>query len=200
MYPLVESMKLKDGLIQNLEYHQSRLNRSMDELFPEIKKINLNSEISIPEIYTSGIFKVRVLYRQTIDQIEIGPYDFRSIQSLKVVYHESIDYHLKYTDRQILQELYAKRSDCDDIIIVKNGFVTDSFAGNLLFLDGIKWFTPTTPLMKGTKRQLLLEQGLIVEKEIREKDIRNYQKVGLINAMIDFEEMPIVTVENVFEG
>jgi 4-amino-4-deoxychorismate lyase len=191
-------MKLKDGLIQNLEYHQSRLNRSMDELFPQVRKIDLIQEISIPENYTSGIFKMRVLYRQTIDQIEVISYEPRSIHSLKVVYHESIDYHLKYTDRQILQELYAQMADCDDIIIVKNGFVTDSFAGNLLFFDGTKWFTPSTPLMKGTKRQLLLEQGLIVEKEIREEDIRNYQKVGLINAMIDFEEMPIVPVESVF--
>ena len=198
MYPLVESMKLKNGLIQNLEYHQSRLNRSMNELFPEAEKIDLISEISIPENCTSGIFKLRVLYCQTIDKIEIEPYQFRSIQSLKVVYHESIDYHLKYTDRETLLELYAQRAGCDDIIIVKKGFVTDSFATNLLFFDGISWFTPSTPLMKGTKRQLLLEQGIIVEKEIRAVDIRNYQKVGLINAMIDFEEMPVVSVENIF--
>lgn len=198
MYPLLESIKVKDGIIHNLNYHQSRLNRSMDELFPTTEKIDLMKSISIPENCNSGIFKVRVLYGPTIDKIEIEPYIFRSIKSLKVVHHESVDYHVKYTDRQILQELFAQRGDCDDIIIVKNGLVTDSFAANLLFFDGEKWVTPTTPLLKGTKRQFLLDEEIIIEKEIRQEDIRNYQKVGLINAMIDINEMPEIPMERIF--
>jgi len=194
MCQLVESLKLKDGVVQNLEYHQSRMNHSMEELFPNAPTINLETSISIPENCASGVFKVRVLYGSSVKEIEIEPYHFRTIQSLKVVHHESVDYHLKYTDRQILQELFARRGDCDDIIIIKNGLVTDSFAANLLFYDGEKWFTPTTPLLKGTKRQLLLDQGIIFETEIREEDIRSYQKVGLINAMIDFEEMSVVNI------
>lgn len=197
MCQLVESLKLKDGVIQNPEYHQTRMNRSMDELFPNAARINLETAISIPENCTSGVFKVRVLYGSSVEKIEIEPYILRIIRSLKVVHHSSVDYHLKYTDRQILQELFARRGDCDDIIIIKNGMVTDSFAANLLFYDGEKWFTPTTPLLKGTKRQLLLDQGIIFETEIREEDIRSYQKVGLINAMIDFEEMPVVAVDRI---
>ena len=199
MYPLVESLKLKDGVIQNLHYHQYRLDRSMEELFTAAENVDLRQVISIPENCKSGVFKVRVLYGQTIDKIEIKPYKYRSIQSLKVVTQESIDYHLKYTDRQILQNLYAQRANCDDIIIVKNGFVTDSFAANLLFFDGKRWFTPESPLLKGTKRQLFLDQGIIFEKEIREVDIKNFQQIGLINAMIDFSEMPVVVVERVFK-
>jgi 4-amino-4-deoxychorismate lyase len=198
MSPLLESLKLKDGIVQNLNYHQERLNRSMEELFPTARKIDLAKEISIPENCKSGIFKIRVLYGQTIEKIEIEPYVFRSIKSLKVVHHESIDYHLKYTDRQILQKLFAQRANYDDIIIVKNGLVTDSFAANLLFLDGEKWLTPASPLLKGTKRQLLIDSGIVSEKEIREADIRSYRKVGLINAMIDFEEMTLISVEQIF--
>jgi len=195
---LVESLKMTDGILRNLEYHQSRVDRSMNELFPDAHKIDLETAISIPENCKSGVFKVRVLYGSFVEKIEIEPYIFRTIQSLKVVHHESIDYHLKFTDRQILQHLFAQRENCDDIIIIKNSFVTDSFAANLLFYDGKKWFTPTTPLLKGTKRQLLIDRGIISEKEIREEDIRLYQKVGLINAMIDFDEMPIVPVERIF--
>jgi len=198
MCQLVESLKLKDGVIQNLEYHQSRMNRSMNELFPDAEKIELVKAITIPENCKSGIYKVRVVYGSGVEKIEIEPYIFRTIKSLKVVRHESIDYHLKYTNRQILQELFAQRENCDDIIIVKDGFATDSFAANLLFFDGKKWFTPTTPLLKGTKRQLLLDQGIISEREIREEDIRSFQKVGLINALIDFDEMPVIPVERIF--
>jgi len=197
MCQLVESIKLKDGVIQNLEYHQMRMNRSMDELFPKGEKINLATVISIPDNFASGIFKVRVLYGNSVQKIEIEPYTFRTIQSLKVVHHESIDYHLKYTDRQILQKLFAQRENYDDIIIVKNGSVTDSFAANLLFFDGETWVTPNSPLLKGTKRQLLIDQGFVFEKKIRVEDIRSYQKIGLINAMIDLEEMPVIAVEKV---
>jgi 4-amino-4-deoxychorismate lyase len=197
MCQLVESLKLKDGVIRNLEYHQSRMNRSMNELFPDAEKIELAKAITIPENCKSGVYKVRVVYGSGVEKIEIEPYIFRTIKSLKVVRHESIDYHLKYTNRQILQELFAQRGNCDDIIIVKNGFVTDSFAANLLFFDGKKWFTPTTTLLKGTKRQLLLDQGIISEREIREEDIRSYQKVGLINAMIDFNEMQVINIDRI---
>ena len=197
MCQLVESIKLKDGVIQNLEYHQMRMNRSMDELFPESPKINLERAITIPENCNSGIFKVRVLYGNSVQKIEIEPYTFRTIQSLKVVHHDSINYHLKYTDRQILQELLAQRENYDDIIIIKNGLVTDSFAANLLFFDGETWVTPNSPLLKGTKRQLLIDQGFVFEKKIRVEDIRSYLKVGLINAMIEFEEMPVIAVEHI---
>jgi 4-amino-4-deoxychorismate lyase len=194
---LVESLKLKDGRIENPGYHQFRMNRAMSEFFPEAEKINLAAEITVPDHCTSGIFKVRVGYGPAVEKIEIEPYIFRTIRSLKVVHHESIDYHVKFTNRQILQELFAQRGDCDDIIIVKNGFVTDSFAANLLFFDGINWYTSTTPLLRGTRRQFLLDRGMISKKEIREEDIRSYQKVGLVNALVGFDEMPVVPVKRV---
>lgn len=194
---LVESLRLKDGRIENLACHQDRMDRAMAELFPEAVKIDLSSEIVVPQECQSGLFKVRVLYGPEVSQIEISPYSFRKIESLKVVHHETIDYHLKYTDRQILQELFAQRGNCDDIIIVKNSYVTDSFAANLLFFDGTTWFTPTTPLLSGTRRHLLLDQGIISEREIREEDIPKYQKVGLINALVGFDKMPVVPVERI---
>ena len=198
MCQLVESLKLKDGILQNLKYHQDRMDSSMAEICPEALKISLIQTISIPESCKSGVFKVRVLYGRTIEKVEIEPYIFRTIRSLKVVHHESIDYHLKYTDRQILQKLFAQRENCDDIMILRNGFVTDSFAANILFFDGENWVTPKTPLLNGTKRQFLLDRGIISEKKIREEDIRSYQKVGLVNAMIDLEDMPIVQVEQIY--
>lgn len=197
MSPLLESIKLKDGRLHNPDYHQRRMNSALGELFPEASEIDLQKSIQIPEPCRTGLFKVRVLYGPAIERIEFEPYQPRVIQSLKVVHHESIDYHLKFTDRQILQQLFAQRGDCDDVIIVKNGWVTDAFAANLLFFDGQKWVTPHLPLLKGTQRQFLLDQGIISETEIREEDISGYTKIGLINAMVDFEEMPVVPVEKI---
>lgn len=197
MSPLVESIKLQNGKLFNLGYHQNRMNGALAELFPEAGAIDLTTVISIPENCRVGLFKVRVLYGPTVEAIEIEPYHFRTIQSLKVVHHESIDYHMKYTNRQILQQLYAQRGNADDIIIIKNGLVTDAFAANLIFFDGQKWLTPNTPLLKGTQRQFLLDQGIISEMEIKESDVPSFQKVGLINAMVGFEDMPVIPVAKI---
>jgi Branched-chain amino acid aminotransferase/4-amino-4-deoxychorismate lyase len=194
---LVESIKLCDGKLFNLEYHQQRLNHAMAERFSEAAPIDLAGAISIPENCSSGLFKVRVLYGPQLEKVEIEPYQFRTIQSLKVVHHKSIDYHLKYTDRQILQQLYAQRGNADDIIIIKNGLITDAFAANLIFFDRAKWVTPNSPLLSGTQRQFLLDQGIISEQTIREEDIYTFSKVGLINAMVSFGDMPVIPLEKI---
>jgi hypothetical protein len=38
---------------------------------------------------------------------------------------------------------------------------------------------------------------MISEKEIREEDISNYTKVGGINAMVGFEEMPVIYTDKI---
>ena len=58
-------------------------------------------------------------------------------------------------------QLIEKRKHADDIIIVKNGLVTDSFYANLAFLKNGIWFTPETPLLLGVQRQFLLSQKTI---------------------------------------
>lgn len=194
---LVESIKLKDGVIQNLEYHQQRLNQSMKELFPLDASVDLDKELSGIQLPGSGIYKIRVVYGPSVEKIEVESYFFRSINNLKLVFCNDVDYHLKFTDRHVLNELYNQRANCDDIIIVKGEAITDSFSANLLFFDGKQWLTPHTPLLKGTKRKWLLENGLIFERPITVNDLTSYQKVGLINAMIDFDEMPIIDINDI---
>lgn len=198
MSPLVESIKLKDGVIYNLNYHQDRLNRSMKEMFPMADVIDLAKELSGMQRPGSGLYKVRVVYGPLVEKIEVEPYTYRIVKSLKVVLYNDIDYHLKYTDRGVLNMLYSQRKGCDDIIIVKNGVVTDSFSSNLLFFDGRQWFTSDSPLLQGTQRQYLLDNGLISECRIAANDLTSFQKVGLINAMTDLDEMPIIDPKDIY--
>ena len=197
MYPLVESIKLKDGIIHNLEYHQQRMHTSQHELFPDANPIELAKELSAIEMNSLGTFKIRVLYGQAIERIEVDPYLLRSVKSLQVVYNDDIDYHLKFADRQSLNDLYSRRGACGDIIIVKDNYVTDSYSANLVFYDGKRWITPHLPLLKGTKRQYLLDHDMISEQEIRTEDIARFHKVGLINAMIDLDEMPVIQIKDI---
>ena len=188
---LLETIKLENGKLANLEYHQQRFDWARQQ-YTEVQPLKLKEIIDIPEHAGKGLFRCRITYGKTIEKIEFIPYQFREIRSLKVVHDDSIDYTYKYADRSHLQKLFDQREDCDDIIIVKNEKVTDSFTGNLLFHDGSKWITPDQPLLKGTQRQYLLDTKQIIEKQLLFKDIFNYRVVGIINVFYTLNNMPVV--------
>ena len=105
-------------------------------------------------------------------------------------------YGYKSTDRSRLNALVAQKGNCDDIIIVKHGLLTDTSFTNLAIFDGKHWVTPRHPLLPGTKRAALLDKGMIQKADITLEDLRNTNKVSLFNAMIDFGEIEIA-IENV---
>ena len=195
---LLETIKLEDGKLANLSFHQLRFDEARRKLFHK-DPISLEHEIAIPEQAKSGLFRCRITYAEKIEKIEFLPYQFREIKLLKLVHDDEINYQYKYADRERLSYLFSLRGECDDIIIIKNGKATDSYTGNLLFADGETWFTPRNPLLKGTQRHRLLESGLIVEKTITEEDIHSYEKVGIINAFYTLETMPVIKPEGILQ-
>ena len=81
-----------------------------------------------------------------------------------------------------------RSSGCDDMSIVRDGFVTDGFSSNLVFESEEGLFTPKTFLLPGTKRQFLIDTGIISERTITGGDIARYAKVRFVNAMTDLED------------
>ncbi|MFV0268328.1 MAG: aminotransferase class IV, partial [Draconibacterium sp.] len=118
-------------------------------------------------------------------------------QCLQVVKNDTIDYAYKYADRENLTELFNQRGDCDDILIVKNNCITDSYTANPVFFDGKEWWTPDTPLLPGTQRARLLSEGQLKVCRITLDDLEKYSKIGLINALQDLENMPLMDVANI---
>lgn len=197
MYQLVETIKCSDGKLENLRYHQSRLNLSRKALFRPCKEINLQDSVAVPEEYRKGLFRCRVIYSRNIEKIEFLPYRARAVTSLKLVEGQYIDYRYKYTDRQNLENLFSRRGTCDDILIVKNGFISDSFVANAVFFDGKKWWTPDTPLLPGTQRARLIHEKKLFVCPVTPGDLHKYQKAGLINAMQDLNDMPEVEISRI---
>ncbi len=194
---LLETIKCRDEKLYNLEFHQARLNVARMKFFPNYEKLKLEDIITIPEEYKSGLFRCRVVYSETIEKIEFIPYESREIKCLKMVEDNNIQYHCKYSDRTHLQQLFEQKGNCDDILIVKNGCITDSFTANTIFFDGEKWWTPDTPLLPGTQRARLLADGKISVCRITKDDMHKYQKIGLINAMLDMDDMPVLEVDKI---
>lgn len=156
------------------------------ELFGEVTIQNLAHQISIPDDAQQGIYKCRVVYGRDIEQVEFVPYQQRAIRTLRRVPCDTIDYSHKYADRSLLNQLFAQRGNCDDVLIIKNGLVTDTSYANIVLYDGQRWVTPAHPLLRGTRRQYLMDIGLIQEAVIEENDLSHYQKFQIINAFHPF--------------
>lgn len=184
---LFETIKLKDGVFFNLKYHSERMNNARELLLNQANALRLKSVLTVPAGCSKGLYKCRVAYDYYIHKIEFIPYKPGEIKTLKIVYADDISYQFKFTDRAQLQKL-KNSAGADDIIIVKNGLVTDTSFSNLIFCDRGKWITPSTPLLKGTKRQELLDRRIISEQEIKPSDLKMFSRIKLINAMRSLED------------
>lgn len=185
MYPFVETIRVESGQPCNLSYHQLRLERTMRRFFPHAPIPSLKDELDKTAWPSGTILKVHVEYNEHgITLVRADEYHIRLIRKLRLVTCDDIDYSFKSTDLSRLELLAKQKGDADEIIIVKNGLLTDTSYSNIALYDGSTWVTPKTPLLKGTMRQALLDEGRLTERDITPADYLQYKKVSLINAMM----------------
>ena len=170
-------------------------NKRLSEM-NEFLALQLSDYLSSPGcgagITGAGIVKARVVYGEKgIEDVSYSPYTVRHVHSLALIQADHIDYTYKSAGREPLNRLFALRGACDDILIVKQGLLTDTSIANIALSDGTHWYTPAHPLLKGTKRAALLEEGILQEKDIRPEDLPSFSTVRLFNAMIDWGELEL---------
>lgn len=187
MSRLIESIHLHDGKWSNLEGHESRMARAWLEIFGIKSPWKLSDKVRELKIPDKGLYKCRVIYDESFCEISLTPYTLRPIRSLKLVTDNAISYHHKFEDRSSLDRLFLKRDSCDDILIVKDGLVTDTSYSNIVFTRENKWFTPESCLLPGTMRQLLIDQGKIIPVKINVADVHGFEAFKLINAMLQWD-------------
>lgn len=186
-FPLFETLCIEQQQIKNCAYHQQRYERALYQFYGEsavkiydlFEIIHLQSEF----LNLTPLTRCRIDYNATTFQIQFFPYQRRKIATFQPVICDDIDYSLKFTDRTLLNRLLAQRGDCDEIMIIKQGKVTDCSIGNLAFRLGEHWFTPDSPLLAGTQRRYLLEQGILQEIPIFVEDVLKFDEIRVINAM-----------------
>jgi 4-amino-4-deoxychorismate lyase len=170
-----------------MSYHQKRYEKTLRHVSTCEAK-NLLEFLTPPK---KGLFRCRMDYEIVDGECNIKSsyfeYKKREITSLKLLHDNEIEYEFKSANRDKIDELFATRGLCDDILIVKNSLIKDTTIANIAFWDGVKWVTPSSPLLAGTTRERLLAGKKIFEEEIYERDLKRFQKVALMNAMIDFD-------------
>ena len=184
MSRLIETIRIAEGKMENLEYH-----------FQRMKDLHKNDILKI-RIPSQGIHKLRVVYDVTGFAFTIRPYTIKPVRSLKLVTGNDIVYDQKFEDRNAIERLLIMKETCDDILIIKNNLVTDVSFANIAFREGSQWYTPESFLLNGTMRQKLLATGVIKERKITVDNIGRYSHFKLINAMLR-EEAPESEVSNI---
>lgn len=191
MCRFIETIRIDNGEIRNLPRHDRRLNNTRLHFWPQSTLLKLSDYMTTlpPE---ADRIKARVIYGKAgIEEIGYSPYSLRKIRSLAIIQTDNLDYTYKNTAREALDRLFAQRGMCDDILIVRRGLLTDTSIANIALYDGRHWYTPEHPLLKGTKRAQLLEEELLLEKDLRQEDLFSFSAIRLFNAMIGWGELEL---------
>jgi len=176
-----ETIKCEDYEVYNLSYHNKRVSNTIS------MNLNLQEYIYAP---SNKLLRCKLIYDDSgILEVNYFPYKKREIKSFKLVFDDNIEYSKKYLDRSSLDKLSEKKGECDEIIIIKNGFVSDTSIANIAIFDGDIWITPKKPLLNGSTRDRMLNEQLMIEKDITVEMLQNSKKLALMNAMIDFDEI-----------
>ncbi len=186
-----ETVKIQKGEIQNLSFHNRRVNHTIKQNFKIGTKIDLQEHVQQEDF---SLERCKIIYDKEIKTIQFFPLTPRKFQSFKVL-ETNITYNFKNVDREDIELLMSQKGSCDDIIMIKEGLVTDTSIANIAIYDGLKWITPKQPLLQGTYRESLLKKQLLLEKDVKMKDIKNAVRFAIMNALVGFYEVKGVKLE-----
>ena len=180
-----ETIKIQNQQIFNIDEHNQRLNKTIYDIYHKKSFINLKQLITPPK--DNKLYRCKVTYNTTIQNINFYPYNTKKIQSFKILLSD-INYSYKSTNRDNINLLFQQKNDMDDILIIdKNMLLKDTSIANIaLKINGI-WKTPKKPLLKGTIRAYLLKKHFLQEEELKLDDIYKLESFAIMNAMIGFK-------------
>jgi 4-amino-4-deoxychorismate lyase len=184
---LFETIKCENRKLHNLDYHNNRVKRSLENVLGIVDDFDFANTIKIPDWVGEGLYRCRVSYRETIEKLEFFSYESKHPKVIQLIENQEIIYQYKFEDRALFQEMIQKSEPADEVIITQNGLITDATYANITLFDGTKWFTPNTSLLLGTKRAYLLDNQLLTEEEIAVTDLKKFKKIAFINAMRDLD-------------
>ncbi|MFC1498669.1 aminodeoxychorismate synthase component I [Verrucomicrobiota bacterium] len=181
-----------------LDRHLERLKQSaeyfgFDVDIDKIRKRLMQLTINHGDAGTPG-YKVRV----TVDEKGESSIEAKSLDGdlsdrawIVVLAEKPIDlsspflYH-KTTNRSVYEHARSSKPDCDDILLWnEHGEITESTIANIVIEKAGKHITPPIKcgLLPGVFRGLLLERGEIEEGIITAEDVRDAEKIYLVNSV-----------------
>ena len=199
MSQFFESIRFKDGIAENLGFHQLRVNKTLQAFGASSHSIELASIVHQLVLPVDGLFKLRISYDlHGHFQSVFTPYQYKQIQNFALVDIKGQSYDYKFSNRAWINEALIK-SGQDEVLMHEGGLIKDCSYTNIVFCDGVHWFTPAAPLLEGTQREKLIEEGVFLPKALYVQDLPNFKKFKCINAMIRWEDAVEYKMESIKE-
>jgi 4-amino-4-deoxychorismate lyase len=185
----IETGRVENGSIFHLNFHLERIKRTLFYHSPtpveDWGRVKKRFREIGGEVPGRGIWRFRVTYGRAVEKVEFFPITPRKFRKFVVV-ELDIDYPFKFADRRELEELKMEFPCGDEVIVVKNGVVTDTTISNLAFWDGEKWQTPATPLLEGTTLTRLTQKGILHPTSIYPEELHTFPAIALLNGVLGF--------------
>lgn len=198
----IETISVSNQKAQHIEYHQARVNWTLEAHDCDSSHLNIEKYVESkileqsnnPLLLSSHPLRCRVVYSDSgFLKCDFFEYKRRPVNSLQVVDGLHSDYYFKYENRRDIDFMMQQKGDCDDILIVQHGYITDTSIGNVALFNGKEWHTPSEPLLRGTTRKRLIDENIILPREIRVDQLHHYSKICIFNALIPFEAIQLST-------
>lgn len=186
-----ETIRIEEGLPIHLSDHLRRMERTAEAHHFSLPPMPDLVDLCPPNLRT-GLVRCRVDYRATILQVAFTPYQIRTLGHVVLApLPPGCDYRFKSNDRSLFETLKATYHADELILVTSEGLLTDSTFSNLVLESPEGLFTPSTPLLAGTRRARLLARGIVKERVIGLEDLRQYRHLHFINAMLGLGKLCI---------
>lgn len=199
MKSFIETICIRHGQIQHLSWHQQRVDATLLYFYPAHDHTWILSEcIQIPPDIHSELVRCKITYDAHHIEIRYTPYALRDVSSV-MLKEIPVDFHypFKFAERTIIKKLFNERGKADEILMLRQGWITDTSIANIAFENKGRWYTPSLPLLAGTTWKRLISQGILIPRPIHVSEIVDYSGYKLFNAMIDFQHSKVLPVNSI---
>jgi 4-amino-4-deoxychorismate lyase len=189
MNRFIETLCIQDGNPMHLFWHQARVDLTFRLCMSYAKPFSIEAVLEKQtDIPSSGKIKCTIEYGPDDHLVRWAMYEPKLIRTLKLVeIPNGFDYRFKYADRSMIDRLYAWRDDADDILMTRDGWITDTSYANIAFLKNDRWYTPAQPLLAGTTWKRLIAAGILIPRPIHRDEFDSFESWRVFNAMNDWD-------------
>ena len=198
---LFETLRLDSGKFLRLRYHFDRIKHSANQFQMTFDDDQWHETISeIKNHYFTGTYRVKIiLYPNGIFKYEVAELPQKDSFTAKIVPLTPIQDKRVLTNKTTNRDHLAHNHETDLILLYdKSGKILEFDIGNIMIKEGNYYYTPiyNEDFLKGCKRQELIEEGKLIEKDYSLTDFKhklrgNQIQVFLINSLREVADVAI---------
>lgn len=188
MSRFLETIRICDGQPLHLDWHQGRVSDTFSKFYPGAAPFRLESLFRTSTPPAGSDLRWRIRYDHISCETEFSSFQVKPLQSLQLIrLPPEYSYWYKFADRRILELASSRRGVADDVLLIRDGWITDTTVANVAFLKNNRWYTPAIPLLAGTTWKRLVTHGTLTPRPIHVHDLDRYEACAVFNALRDWD-------------